>query len=139
MAETFATLLSRIIESMVRGIVVPVTGVIGFLVSSGVMVAVSAALWLSLAVALVAHEAAVDDAWRWIGTLPPPVLGLAWLVFLPTMAGLWVWTTDWPLALRLIVVAGLAVWNLLIFIPTRARRTEVRVDGMGIEPAGAER
>lgn len=139
MAETFATLLSRVIEGLVRVIVVPVTGFIGFLVSSGVMLVVSAAVWLGLAVALVPHEAAVDDAWRSIGTLPPPVLGLAWLLFLPAMAGLWVWTTDWPLALRMVVIAGLAGWNLLVFIPARARRTGVRVDGTGVEPAGAER
>lgn len=138
MAETFATQPSRVIEGLVRVIVVPVTGVIGFLVSSGVMLVVSAALWLGLAVALVTREAAGDAAWRWIGTLPPPVLGLAWLAFLPAMAGLWVWTTDWPLALRLIVIAGLAVWNLLIFIPARTRGRGVRVDGTGVEPAGAE-
>ena len=139
MAETFATLLSRGIEGLVRLIVVPVTAVIGFLVSSGVMLVVSAALWLGLALALVTHEAAVDDAWRSIGTLPPPVLGLAWLVFLPAMAGLWAWTTDWPLALRLVVIAGLAAWNLLVFIPARARPTEVRVDGTGVGPVGAAR
>lgn len=103
------------------------------------MFVASAALWLGLAVALFTHEAAVDDAWRSIATLPPPVLGLAWLVFLPGMAGLWVWTTDWPLALRLVVIAGLAAWNLLVFIPASRRRSGVLVDGTGVEPAGAER
>ena len=138
MAETFATLLSRVIDGMVNLIVVPVTRGVGFLVSSGVMLVVFAALWLGLALALVTHETAVHDIWRSIGALPPPVLGLAWLVFLPLMAGLWVWTTDWPLVLRLVVIAGLAGWNLLVFIPARARRTGVRVDGTGVEPAGAE-
>ena len=137
MAETFGTLLSRAINGLVRLTVVPMTGVIAFLVSSGLMLVVSAALWLGLAVALVADEATVDDAWRSIGTLPPPILGLAWLLFLPAMAGLWVWTTDWPLAVRLVVIAGLAGWNLLVFVP-RAPVTRVTAEGTGVEPTAAE-
>jgi hypothetical protein len=33
------------------------------------------------------------------------------------MIGLWVWETSWPMLLRLALVAGLAGWTLLIFLP----------------------
>jgi len=31
------------------------------------------------------------------------------------MLGLWIWETSWPFVLRVVLVAGLAGWNLLIF------------------------
>ena len=33
------------------------------------------------------------------------------------MAGIWVWETSWPLLVRLIVVAGVAGWSLLVLLP----------------------
>jgi hypothetical protein len=33
------------------------------------------------------------------------------------MAGLWIWESTWPVAVRLLLVAGIAGWNLLIFLP----------------------
>jgi hypothetical protein len=123
MSEKVGRLLSGAIEGLVRWVIVPVTGVIPFLVSSGILLVVFAALWLGFGASLVADTSAVDEAYRSIGALPLPILGLAWLVFLPPMAGLWVWTTSWPLAIRLVVIAGLAGWNLLVFIPGRAPKS----------------
>jgi hypothetical protein len=133
MAEKFGKLLSGAIEGLVRWIVVPVTGVIPFLVSSGILLAVFAALWLGFGAGLVVNQSAVEEAWRSIGGLPLPILGLAWLLFLPLMAGLWVWTTSWPLAIRLFVIAVLAGWNLLVFIPRRAPKP-----GTAVEPKAVE-
>jgi hypothetical protein len=45
-----------------------------------------------------------------------PQLAL-WVLFLPVMAGLWVWESGWPLVVRLLVIGGLAGWNLLVFLP----------------------
>ena len=106
---------------------------IPFLVSSGILLVLFAALWLGFWATLVAQTSAVDEAWRSVGALPLPILGLAWLLFLPLMAGLWVWTTSWPLAIRLVVIAGLAGWNLLVFIPRRAPQT-----GTAVEPKAVE-
>jgi hypothetical protein len=39
------------------------------------------------------------------------------------MIGLWVWDTTWPLVVRL-VVAGIAGWNLLIFLPKAVAAAE---------------
>ena len=133
MGEGFGRLLSRAIEGLVRWVLVPVTGVIPFLISSGILLVLFAALWLGFGALLVADTSAVDEAWRSIGGLPLPILGFAWLLFLPPMAGLWVWTTSWPLAIRLILIAGLAGWNLLVFIPRRAP-----TPGTGVEPKAVE-
>jgi hypothetical protein len=31
------------------------------------------------------------------------------------MLGLWIWQTPWPMWLRLVLVAGLAWWNVYMF------------------------
>ena len=41
----------------------------------------------------------------------------AWVLFLPVMAGLWIWETGWPTLVRLLLVVGIAGWNLLVFLP----------------------
>ena len=68
----------------------------------------------------------------WVARLPRswlPYLLLArvdrpigvWLLFLPVMIGLWIWETTWPLLVRLVLVIGIAGWNLLIFLPRAAQ------------------
>lgn len=113
MARIFTGALDRLIN----WVVLPVTRVIPFLVSSGIMLVAFAALWVAFGAALIASPAALDGAWRTLIGLPLPVQGLAWLLLLPLPAGLWVWSTDWPLAVRLVLIAGIAGWNLLVFVP----------------------
>ena len=117
--DTFGKLIATIIERAVAWIVVPVTSVIPRLVSSGALLAVFAIMWLAIGAAAVANPAGLDATWRAIGEWPLPAQAIGWLLFLPVMAGLWIWATDWPLAARIVLVAGLAGWNLLIFIPRR--------------------
>jgi hypothetical protein len=45
------------------------------------------------------------------------VQAVVWLLFLPVAAGLWIWETTWPMLLRLLLIAGIAGWNLLVFLP----------------------
>lgn len=117
--DTFGRLIGSTIDGLVRVIVIPVTSLIPRLVSSGIVLVIYAAIWIAVGVALVTNPAALDDAWRTIGALALPLQGLVWLLFLPVMAGLWVWGTDWPEVVRLVVLAGLAGWSLLMFIPRR--------------------
>jgi hypothetical protein len=49
--------------------------------------------------------------------LPLIIQGVVWLLFLPVMVGLWVWETTWPIVLRLVVIVGVARWNLIVFLP----------------------
>jgi uncharacterized membrane protein YvlD (DUF360 family) len=113
--------MDTLITFLVNGIVVPVitilTAPIPFLASSGLLLAIFAALWLGFAIALVRDPARIDGTWRRLRTLPLVVQALAWLLFLPVLVGLWIWQTSWPRVARLLLVAGLAAWNLLVFLP----------------------
>jgi hypothetical protein len=109
--------VEQVISAVVDGVVVPVTGVIPVLASSGILLLAFGALWVVFGAGLVWNQGGVDAVWHWIGSQNLLVQGIAWLLFLPVVAGLWVWESGWPLAARLVVVAGLAGWNVLIFLP----------------------
>jgi hypothetical protein len=112
--------MDTIIVMLVDGIVAPVTGTIPFLATSGILLVLFAALWIAFGAALVRDRPSLDLAWQRIRRLPLPIQGLAWLLFLPVLAGLWTWRTGWPVVARLAVIAGVAAWNLLVFIPRAA-------------------
>ncbi len=112
--------MDTVIVALVNGIVVPVTSAIPFLVSSGILLAVFAALWAAFGLALVRDRAALDRAWQDVRRRPRIVQGLLWLLFLPVVAGLWTWRRGWPVVTRLVIIAGVAGWNLLIFVPRPA-------------------
>lgn len=78
---------------------------------------VFAALWAGFAAALVWSQGSLDQTWEWIRSLPLPLQGVLWLLFLPVTAGLWVWETTWPLVMRLVLVGGLGFVNLYLFFP----------------------
>jgi hypothetical protein len=121
--DTFGKLIGATVDALVSGFVIPVTSVIPRLVRSGALLAVFAVLWLAIGAAAVANPAGLDATWRAIGEWPLPVQAVGWLLFLPVMAGLWIWATDWPLVARIFLVAGLAGWSLLIFIPRHEQPT----------------
>jgi hypothetical protein len=117
--DTFGRLIGSTVDGLVRVVVIPVTSLIPRFVSSGLALVVYAAIWIAVGLALVTNPAALEEAWRGIGALALPLQALLWLLFLPVMAGLWAWGTDWPEVVRLVVMAGLAGWSVLIFIPRR--------------------
>ena len=49
--------------------------------------------------------------------LPLIVQIVVWILFLPVMIGLWIWESTWPLIVRLVLVVGVAGWNLIMFLP----------------------
>ena len=75
------------------------------------------ALWAGFAVALIWSQGSLDQAWQWITGLPLILQGVVWLLFLPVVAGLWVWETSWPLVWRLLIVGGLGFVNVIAFFP----------------------
>ena len=109
--------MDQVITAVVDGVIVPVTGVIPGLVASGALFVVFAVLWLGFGAGLVWNQGGLDAAWAWIEGLPLILQGVAWLLFLPVVAALWAWETSWPLVVRLVLVAGLAGWSLMIFFP----------------------
>jgi len=113
--------MDQVITAVVDGVIVPVTGVIPVLLTSGIFFVVFAALWLAFGAGLVLNQGGLDAAWEWIGSLPLLLQGVAWLLFLPVVGALWAWETSWPLALRLVLVVGLCGWSLMIFFPRAAQ------------------
>lgn len=110
--------MERAIESAATGL----GNSIGWMVESGVLFALFALIWVAFGVGLVWSQGSIDQAWTSIRSLPLLVQGLVWLLFLPVMVGLWIWETTWPLAVRLLLVLGVAGWNLLIFLPRAVAR-----------------
>lgn len=110
--------MDRIISTLVDGIVVPVTAVIPFLASSGILLALFAALWAAFLIALVRDRTLLDRAWLRLRHWPLAVQAVAWLLFLPVVAGMWIWRRGWPAPGRLTLIGALAAWNLLVFLPS---------------------
>jgi ABC-type amino acid transport system permease subunit len=106
--------VDQVIETMASGL----GDAVGALASSGVLFVVFAVLWAAFAVGLLWSQGSVDAAWQSIRDLPLLVQAVVWLLFLPVMAGLWIWETSWPLVVRLVLVVGLAGWNLLVMMPS---------------------
>ena len=112
--------METLITTLVDTVVVPITNLITVLASSGAMLLIFGVLWTAFAFALVRDQAGLDAAWLRLRHLPLIVQALIWLLFLPVMLGLFIWRRAWPPAARLLVIAGIAGWNLLIFLPRPA-------------------
>ena len=114
--------VDQIITGIIDVTVVPMTNGIAFMATSGLLFAVFAILWAGFGAGLVWSQGSLDGVWHWIGSLPIVVQGIAWLLFLPVTAGLWIWESAWPLVVRLVLVGGLAWWNLLVMFPRAAQQ-----------------
>jgi len=112
--------MDTVIVTLVDLVVVPVTSLIPLLASSGALLAVFAAAWAAFGLALLRDRSRLDETWARIRHLPVLAQAVAWLLFLPVLAGLWIWRTRWPIAGRLTLIAGLAGWNLLVMVPRPA-------------------
>jgi hypothetical protein len=110
-------LMVRVVDPVATGL----GNAVGWLAESGALFAVFAVIWIAVAVGLVWSAGTVDDAWRAIRALPIVVQLIAWVLFLPVMVGMWIWESSWPFLVRLVLVIGVAGWNLLIFLPKAAR------------------
>jgi hypothetical protein len=119
MSMIVGNLIGGTVDRLVRWVVVPVTGVIPVLVRTGALFLVFAALWAAFLGALIVDPSALASAQRTLSELPLVGQAVAWLLFLPLLGGLWIWSTDWPAVVRVGLIVALAAWNLLVFIPRR--------------------
>ena len=83
------------------------------------MFIVFAALWLAFSLAVVVDSERIEETWKAFRDLPIVGQALLATLFLPVVAGFWIWETSWPFVLRLALVASLAWWNILVFWPFR--------------------
>jgi len=105
--------MERVIEAVASGL----GNSVGWLAETGILFAIFAILWVGFGVALIWSQGSLDMTWQTIRSLPLIVQAVVWLLFLPVAAGLWIWETTWPMLLRLLLVAGIAGWNLLVLLP----------------------
>jgi hypothetical protein len=96
---------------------------VAFLATSGLLFLIFAVLWLIVGAGIVLSQGSVDAAWEQIRALPLILQAVAWLLFLPVMAGVWIWESSWPLMLRAVLVLGLAAWTLLVMLPRSTAQT----------------
>jgi hypothetical protein len=109
--------MERVIEPLASG----VGGSIGWMAEHGVLLLVFALLWVAFGAALIWSQGSIDQAWATINGLPLILRAIVWLLFLPVMAGLWVWETSWPLVVRVVAILAIAGWNLLVLLPRAAQ------------------
>ncbi len=105
--------MDQVIETVASGM----GNTVAFLAETGVLFAIFAVLWFAFGATLIGSQGSLDAAWHWVRGLPLIVQGFVWLLFLPVVFGLWVWETTWPLILRLVLITGVAGWNLIVFLP----------------------
>jgi hypothetical protein len=105
--------VERVIESLANAL----GNGIGLAAESGILFLSFAMLWIAFGAALILTQGSIHDAWHFIRGLPLIVQAVVWVLFLPLMVGMWIWETTWPIIVRLILVAGVAGWNLLVFLP----------------------
>jgi hypothetical protein len=83
-----------------------------------VLLAVFVVLWVGVGLALVLSPATIDSLWVTIGASGLIVQVVLWVLFLPVMAGLWVWeSSGWAEVIRITLIVAIAAWNLLVFKP----------------------
>jgi hypothetical protein len=105
--------MEQVIEAVASGL----GNGVAWLADHGVLFVVFAVIWIAFGAALVVSQGSVDAAWAAARSWPLVVQVVVWVLFLPVMVGLWVWETSWPLIVRLVLVVGIAAWNLLVFLP----------------------
>ena len=110
--------MERTIEAVASG----VGNSVGWMAEHGVLFVIFAVLWVAFGAALVASQGSLDQAWTTIRELPFLVQLVVWVLALPVMVGLWIWETTWPVIVRLVLVLGIAGWNLLVLLPRAAGR-----------------
>jgi hypothetical protein len=103
------------VEQVIEKVATGLGDVVGALADKGILFVVFALIWVAFGVALIWSQGSLDAAWQWVRDLPWLAQGLVWLLFLPVLAGLWIWETSWSLILRLGLIVSLAGWTLLIF------------------------
>jgi hypothetical protein len=105
--------MEQIIETLASGL----GNSVAWMAENGILFAIFAVIWVAFAAGLIFSQGSVDQAWQTIRDLPLIVQIVVWILFLPVMIGLWIWETTWPLIVRLVLVVGVAGWNLFMFLP----------------------
>lgn len=78
-------------------------------------------LWGAFGLALLLRQGDLDDVWSWFRSQAFLLQAIEFVIFLPWALALWIWTTDWALWIRVILLAGLAWASLYLLFPWRGK------------------
>jgi hypothetical protein len=81
-------------------------------------------MWMAFFALLFADQ--LDEIWRAVRDLPLVAEIVLWVLFLPWMLGMAVWTTSWATWIRVALVACFAVGWTVVSIPRRISKTKPR-------------
>jgi hypothetical protein len=104
-------------DTMIETIASGLGNSVGWMADKGVLFAIFAIAWVGFGAALLRSQGSIDAAWQAIRALPLVVQAVVWLLLLPVMVGAWIWESTWPVIVRLVLIGGIAWWNLLILSP----------------------
>jgi len=91
-------------------------------------------LWLMFALGVIFAPEAIDAFWESVRGLPWWLEGPVWFLTLPWMVGLWIWHSSWDLWLRFLLVAGVALANLVSFNPWTQNQASATTQGRPSTP-----
>jgi hypothetical protein len=77
-------------------------------------------LWLAFGIALIVNPGILEIVWLAFRGIPLIGQLVVALLTLPVVIGLWIWNTDWPMLLRLILVVGLGLATIFTFFPKKS-------------------
>lgn len=66
---------------------------------------------------LFTQPARLTELWEWTRSLNILVQGVIWLIFLPWMIALWIWSAPWALPIRLVLVLAVLAWATWMLFP----------------------
>lgn len=66
---------------------------------------------------LFVEPARLNELWLWTRALPLLAQGVIWLLCLPWMAALWIWSSPWVFAVRLVLVVGILLFTEFLMYP----------------------
>ncbi len=81
--------------------------------------AILTALWLAFGAVLLFNPEVLGTVWQVFRGIPLVGQLVVALLTLPLVLGLWIWNTDWPLLLRLVLVIGLGLATIYTFFPKK--------------------
>ena len=66
---------------------------------------------------LITNPARLSDAWTWTRSLPLALQALIWVLFLPWMICLWMWTLPLAVPIRFVLVIAALAWTNWLLWP----------------------
>lgn len=66
---------------------------------------------------LIMQPARLVEIWEWSRSLNILLQGVLWVIFLPWMAALWIYSTSWALPIKLVLIVAVFVWMTWMLYP----------------------